>query len=121
MASRRSLLRSLMRRAEGGLDLPSMFLTTGLAALAAFLISTYILLFTILRLIFYARPPDPSAAGFRNWFKRFIYRVTRALLVLNCVLIAAVVMDCVFKLLDYKREKSLVGLTAGIGPGVGSE
>ena len=96
-----------------------MYLTTGLASLAAFWLILYTFLFTLVR-IWWSTPPDPKSTEFRHGLRRFLYRVSRAFLVVNSVLIPAVVLDCILKGISYRSDKKLTG-TNGIGPGIARE
>ena len=97
-----------------------MFLTTGIASLAALWLLIYTLIFSVIRFILYKDPPDPDAPGLRQVLKRFAYRGGRLMLLVNSILLGSVMLDCIIKGLEYRSGKGLTG-SDGVGPGIACE
>lgn len=87
-----------------------MFLTTGLAALTALWFSIYILLSTTFRL--WANTP-PLSETWVDGIKRFAYRLSRALLVVNTVLVPSLILDVVVKANEFRGGEGLISVIGG--------
>jgi len=94
----------------GPFDLVGMFLTTGLAALSALWFSIYILLSTTFRL--WANTP-PLGGTWVDGIKRFVYRLSRALLVVNTVLVPSLILDVVVKANEFRGAEGLISVIGG--------
>lgn len=108
LAARQNLAPALPT--SGTFDLSGMFLTTGLAALTALWFSIYILIATLVR--FWAYKP-PSGELKQDSVKRFCYRLTRALLVVNVVLLPSLILDVVVKANQFRGNEGLVQVVGG--------
>jgi hypothetical protein len=95
-----------------------MFLTLGLASLASLWFALYIWLFNLMRM--FTKPPIPQSTAAIQGMKRFIYRSSRAFLMVNVIMIPSLIIDVLVKGINYRKTKSVTGLSF-VGGGAACE
>lgn len=103
---------------DGGFDYADMYLTLGLAALSSLWFAIFIWFFNIYRMV--TSSPIAASTAISQGIKRFIYRATRAFLMVNVIMIPSLIIDVLVKGVKYRSAKGVTGFGI-IGGGVACE